>query len=117
MSHTHQGRFQRPPLKSIIGGVLGLAIILGPVLLPFSKEAGWQAFGPLVGIMLIVFSLFGELPTWISWTQQFGAWLFPGIAIGTILLLLPLLIPAPNAESSFFAFSPLVWAAYFSIVM
>jgi hypothetical protein len=76
-----------------------------------------QALGPLLGIALIVFSLFGDLPRWISWTQRLGAWLYPGIAIGAITLLLPLLAPAAARESSFWAFSPRVWAAYVSIVL
>jgi len=100
-----------------LGVVLGLALILIPTTIPQLIALGWQPLGPLCAIALIVFSLFGDLPAWISWTQRFGAWLFPGLALGTILLLIPLLLPHQSAESSFFAFSPTVWAAYISIVL
>lgn len=100
-----------------IGSALGLVILLLPTLTPPLRSLGLQALGPILAIALIVFSLFGDLPKWISWTQHLGAWLFPGLALGTLVLLIPLLLPAPEAESSFFAFSPTVWAAYLSIVL
>lgn len=99
------------------GAALGLAVLLLPTLAPPLRSLGLEALGPILAIALIVFSLFGDLPAWVSWTQRLGAWLFPGLALGTIVLLVPLLVPAGGAESSFFAFSPAVWAAYLSIVL
>jgi hypothetical protein len=71
----------------------------------------------MLGIALIVCSLFGEVPAWLAWAQRLGSWLFPGIALGVIALLVPLLVPSKTVQSSFFAFSPLVWASYISIVL
>ncbi|HEU5380998.1 MAG TPA: hypothetical protein VFV38_36710 [Ktedonobacteraceae bacterium] len=107
----------KPWLNISIGTVLGLAILLIPTTFSPLSAPGWQPLGPLIGIALIVFSLFGDLPSWISWTQRLGAWLFPGLALGTVILLIPLLIPHNTAESSLLAFSPSVWAAYISIVL
>ena len=103
--------------KSILLVVLGAILVLGPTWIPFLAANGLQAFGPLLGIILIVFSLFGDLPKWLSWTQKLGEKLAKGIAIGTLLLLVPLLIPNQIHQSSFFAFSPSVWAAYISIIL
>lgn len=99
------------------GAALGLAILLLPTLAPPLRSLGLQSPGPILAIALIVFSLFGDLPAWVSWAQRLGAWVFPGLALGTLALLIPWLIPASGAESSFFAFSPAVWAAYLSIVL
>ncbi len=111
-------KWTHPDRTTLIGMLLGLAVLLAPSALPPLPALGLQAAGPILGIALVVFSLFGDLPKWVAWTQTFGAWLFPGIALGTILLLIPLLVPTGAApESSFFAFSPTVWAAYISIVL
>lgn len=101
----------------LIGAALGLVILLAPTLTPPLRSAGFQALGPILAIALIVFSLFGDLPAWVAWTQRLGAWVFPGLALGTLVLLIPLLLPTRTVESSFFAFSPTVWAAYISIVL
>ena len=100
-----------------LGWLVGGMIVLVPSLLPVLATAGWQPFGPLLGIVFVVLSLFGELPPWIAWMQRLGHWLFPGIAVGMVVLLVPLLIPAANHETSAVAFSPAVWAAYLSIVL
>ena len=97
--------------------LLGAFITGASIWLPQLQQNGFEAIGPILGIALIVFSLFGELPSWLSWTQKLGSILYPGIALGTILLLIPLLLPHGNNESSFFAFSPSVWLAYISIVL
>lgn len=101
----------------LIGAAVGLVALLLPIYTPVVASAGLQGLGPMLGIALIVFSLFGDLPRWIAWTQRLGAWLYPGIAVGTVVLLVPLLIPDDKHESSFWAFSPRVWLAYLFIVL
>ena len=81
------------------------------------RTGGWEALGPILGIALVVFSLFGDLPPSLSWLQRLGAWLFPGIALGTIAMLAPLLAPTAHRSTSLLAISPSVWAAYISIVL
>ena len=103
-------------LMTYTGWLIGLALTMSSSLLPPLRDAGWQSLGPIIGIMFVVFSLFGDLPSWLSWTQKFGSWVFGGIVIGTLILLIPFLVPRSASESSFLAFSPTVWAAYFSIV-
>src|SRR6185437_6527709 len=102
-------------LKKLMCLILGFLLVGGTVWFPFLQQNGFEAVGPILGIMLIVFSLFGELPFWLSWTTSLGCLLYSGVVVATVLLLLPLLIPTVNHESSFFAFSPSVWAAYLSI--
>lgn len=114
---VHKSRVKKIWFVDAPGIVLGLIILLVPATFPLVRVLGWQPLGPLLGIALIVFSLFGDLPPRLAWTQRLGAWLFPGIALGTLILLIPLLIPHGIAESSFFAFSPTVWAAYISIIL
>ncbi|HEX6123160.1 MAG TPA: hypothetical protein VFY89_08365 [Ktedonobacterales bacterium] len=97
--------------------VAGAALVGSSTWLGWLTTGGWQPIGPLVGIVLVVFSLFGDLPAWISWTQRLGTWLFPGVAVGTVALLVPFLLPQGARESSFLAFSPAVWLAYISIVL
>ncbi|HEV2236057.1 MAG TPA: hypothetical protein VGR57_05280 [Ktedonobacterales bacterium] len=97
--------------------LLGLLVVGGSSWLEPLRAHGWQAFGPMLGIMLVVFSLFGDLPPSISWLQRLGGWLFAGIALGTVLLLLPLVVPGVGRDTSLVAFSPSVWAAYISIVL
>ena len=101
----------------LAGAVVGCAVVLLPTLWPPLRDLGFQPLGPLLAVALIVFSLFGDLPSWIAWTQRLGSWLFPGLAVGTVLILIPLLLPTPGRETSLVAFSPSVWAAYISIVM
>ncbi len=101
---------------------LGMQVVVGSLIVSFSllipalQQSGWYPLGLLLGIMLVVFSLFGELPPQIAWMQRLGTWVFPGIAVGTIALLIPRLSFPTNAGSSFYAFSPLVWGAYLSII-
>ncbi len=97
--------------RATAGVLVGTAILVAPMRFPQLADHGWQALGPLLGIMLVVWSLFGDLPRWISWTQLVGGWLVPGVALGTVLLLLPLW---PDSR---WAPSPRVWAAYVSIVL
>src|SRR5690349_3662087 len=103
--------------KTIAGAVIGCGIVVLPTLWPPLRDSRLQPLGPLLAVMFIVFSLFGDLPSRIAWTQKLGSWLFPGLAVGAIVLLLPLLIPSPTREPSLLAFSPAVWAAHISIVM
>ena len=103
--------------RLLAGAVVGCAVVLLPTLWPPLRDLGFQPLGPLLAVALIVFSLFGDLPSWIAWTQRLGSWLFPGLAVGTVLILIPLLLPTPGRETSLVAFSPSVWAAYISIVM
>ncbi len=102
------------------GTIAGCALVVGLSNTHAVREAGLQPLGALLGIALIVFSLFGDLPPWISWTQKLGVWLVPGIILGTVVLLAPLFtnpFVSTTPESSFYAFSPRVWAAYISIVL
>jgi hypothetical protein len=101
----------------LLGILFGIALVVLPYSLPVFHSAGLQALGPLLGILFTVFSLFGELPTGLRWTQQLGSWMFAGIALGTIWLLLPLTAETSTRESSLLAFSPQVWAAYVSIIL
>jgi len=103
-------------VKGVWATVLGLMLVGATTWLPALHAAGWQPIGPLLGVVLVVFSLFGDLPPSVAWLQRLGAWVFPGVAFGTVLLLIPLLIPSGQRESSIVAFSPSVWAAYISIV-
>ncbi|NOS68089.1 MAG: hypothetical protein HOO67_07075 [Candidatus Peribacteraceae bacterium] len=96
---------------------LGIALTVGTVWAPPAVQNLFGAAGPVVGIVLIIFSLFGELPARLSWMQRLGTALFPGVAAGTFLLLLPLLAPVNGRPTSLQAFSPAVWAAYISIVL
>jgi hypothetical protein len=107
----------RPYLRLILRLLIGALVAGGTTWIPALRHNGLQALGPMLAIGLIVCSLFGELPFWASWTQRLGAWLFPGIAVATIVLLLPWLIPAGGVDSSLVAFSPAVWGAYLSIVL
>ncbi len=100
--------------RTIITTSLGILLTAGTVWLPFDFVG---AVGPVLGIILVVFSLFGELPRRLTWMQRSGALLFPGVAAGTVLLLLPLLHHEADRETSLLAFSPAVWAAYISIVL
>jgi hypothetical protein len=111
--HPNRQRF----VRLSIGVLVGAAIVSGSIVVPALRDAGFESLGPVSGIALVVFSLFGDLPSGISWAQRLGSWLVPGIAAGTILLLLPLLIATRSHQSSFLAFSPTVWAAYISIVL
>lgn len=104
-------------MGQILWLLLGLSIPLITVWLPLLRADGLGTLGPVLGILFIVFSLFGDLPKWLSWTQRLGEKLAKGIAVGTLLLLVPLLLPNATHESSFFAFSPTVWAAYISIIL
>lgn|GEM_PF-5125492 len=106
----------RNGISHIIGALIGGLIVLLPSHLLNLRSHGLEPLGALLGIILIVFSLFGELPVWISWTQRVGMWLVFGIAIGTVILLIPTLRSPLDGRSSFYAFSPTVWAAYLSIV-
>lgn len=99
------------------GLLLGLAAVASSTAVQPLRLLGWQALGPIVGIALVVCSLFGDLPAWIAWTQRLGAWLYPGIVVGTLALLIPLLLPTGHRDTSLIAFSPSVWAAYLSIVL
>ncbi|MBF6589369.1 MAG: hypothetical protein IVW57_02415 [Ktedonobacterales bacterium] len=110
------GRLPRPmewALRVLAGGM----VVVASTWLAALHAHGWQPLGPLLGITLVVASLFGDLPPKLAWTQRLGDWLFPGILVGTLALLLPLAPPSGARESSFFAFSPAVWAAYISIVL
>ena len=97
--------------------IAGLLLIGAPAVIPVLRNNGFSALGALCGIALVVCSLFGDLPGWISWAQRLGSRLYAGIAAGTIILLLLHLAPTAGRESSFFAISPTVWAAYLSIVL
>ncbi len=99
------------------GAILGCLVIVLPVWSSNLEALGLTDLGPLLGIALVVASLFGDLPPWISWTQKLGAWLFPGIVLGLLALLIPLIIPSSQRETSLLAFSPAVWGAYVSIVL
>src|SRR6185312_112470 len=101
----------------LLGILFGIALVVLPYSLPIFHSAGLQALGPLLGILFTVFSLFGELPPGLLWTQRLGSWMFAGIAFGTIWLLLPLTAETSTHESSFLAFSPQVWGAYISIIL
>ncbi len=94
----------------------GIALIFLPEYAPLLRNNGWEPLGAILGILFIVFSLFGDLPAWIAWTQRIGEWLTPGIAIGTVLLLIQWLFPL-SGNSAIYAFSPVVWLAYISIVL
>lgn len=113
-----QGRYQGRTLPSLaFRTILGLLLVGSSTWFEPLRTHGWQALGPLLGITLVVCSLFGELPPSVSWLQRFGAFVFPGIALGTVLLLIPFVLPGVGHESSVLAFSPSVWAAYISIVL
>jgi hypothetical protein len=100
----------------IVGVIIGLLIVLVPPY--FLGDFGLQALGPLLGVLFIVFSLFGDLPPWIAWTRRLGVLLMPGIVFGTIALLLLALLPSQRtSESPFLAFSPFVWLAYIPIIL
>jgi hypothetical protein len=101
----------------LLGIICGIALVVIPYSLPIFHGAGLQALGPLLGILFTVFSLFGELPAGLRWTQQLGSWMFAGIALGTVWLLLPMTAETAMRESSLLAFSPQVWAAYVSIIL
>jgi hypothetical protein len=96
---------------------LGAAIIIYPLNDPQLEAAGLQAAGPLLGITLIVFSLFGDLPRWIGWTQKVGAWLTPGVILGTIGVLYLHWAQINNQAFAWQAWSPRVWGAYISIIL
>ncbi len=113
----HRYTSWRRPLIELLGILVGIAIVVIPYSLPPAQGAGLQALGPLLGIVLTVFSLFGELPPWLRWTERLGTWVFPGVALGTIWLLLPLSATTSAHESSLLAFSPRVWAAYLPIIL
>lgn len=119
--HPSAGRHVARLVGLALGILAGFALVVGPAAEPTLRHAGFTAIGPLLGILFIVFSLFGDLPWWIAWTQRLGMWLVPGIVLGTIWILVPLFTnpfaPAAAHESSFEAFSPRVWAAYISIVL
>ncbi|HEU4967235.1 MAG TPA: hypothetical protein VFT53_07255 [Candidatus Saccharimonadales bacterium] len=100
-----------------VGLLLGLVLVAAPLLLQPFRAAGLSSVGAILGIAFVVCSLFGDLPAWISWTQRLGAWLFAGIAVGTVIALLVYIFPSSGRESSFYAISPAVWAAYLSIVL
>ncbi|MGH7245399.1 MAG: hypothetical protein ACREGI_00510 [Candidatus Levyibacteriota bacterium] len=104
-------------IKSAIAMVLGIILTGSTIWLPLFKQNGLEPVGPIIGILLIVFSLFGELPPLLSWTKKMGDFLYPGVGIGTIFLLIPLLLPNGTHRSSLIAFSPTVWAAYISIIL
>jgi hypothetical protein len=105
-------------LGQVSAYVLGFALVALPLTIHEVERAGLQAVGPLLGMTLIVFSLFGELPRWISWTQKLGSWLTPGVIVGTLFLILLYWQPgAGRPESSFFSWSPRVWLAYLSILL
>lgn len=115
---TAQSRFQRRAFLPLAFGILvGLLLVGGSSWSDSLRTHGWQALGPLLGIALVVCSLFGDLPPSMSWLQRLGAFVFPGIALGTVLLLIPFVLPGAGRESSLVAFSPSVWAAYISIVL
>lgn len=102
----------------VFGAVLGLLLVGASSWSDALRLHGWQPLGPLLGIALTVCSLFGEMPPSVAWLQRVGAFVFPGVALGTVLLLIPFLLPsAAGHESSVLAFSPSVWAAYLSIVL
>src|SRR5262249_13368777 len=101
----------------LTAAALGAAIIVYPLNEPEIEAAGWQAAGPLLGITLIVFSLFGDLPRWIGWTQKVGAWLTPGVIIGTVGVLYFHWAPIHNQEFAWQAWSPRVWGPYLSITL
>lgn len=113
----HRSAGWRRPLLELLGILVGFAIVVLPYSLHSVQDAGLQALGPLLGIVLTVFSLFGELPMWLSWMQRLGSWVFPGVTLGVIWLLLPLTATTATHESSLLAFSPLVWGAYVSIIL
>src|SRR5579863_3255924 len=57
-----------PPLRQVarmvviaLGTLAGFTLVVGPTATPPLVHAGFAAVGPLLGIALIVFSLFGEL--------------------------------------------------------
>ncbi len=100
---------------TVLGWVLGLALVVGTSA-PALIARGWQPLGPILGIALVVFSLFGDLPPWISWLQRLGSWLFIGVMVGTVILLVPLLRGTSARPTSLVAFSPAVWGAYLSII-
>lgn len=97
--------------------LLGILIVTITHSMPLLMQYGLEAIGPVLGIILVIFSLFGELPHNLTWLTKLGKSLYPGVALGTILLLVPLLFPAAHHETSFFALSPTVWGAYISIVL
>jgi hypothetical protein len=95
----------------------GFALVVYPLTSHEVKALGLQAAGPLLGITLIVFSLFGDLPKWIGWTQKVGSWLTPGIILGTLWILYLNWAPTLQHESARYAWSPRVWGAYLSIIL
>lgn len=103
-------------LPKITSLVIGALLVGGTIWVPQLRQGGFEAVGPIAGMILVIFSLFGELPSWLSWTTRLGSRLYPGVVLATTALLVPLLVPSTNHQSSLFAFSPSVWAAYLSIV-
>ncbi|HEX8965778.1 MAG TPA: hypothetical protein VF820_05100 [Patescibacteria group bacterium] len=104
-------------VSKIASLLIGLLIVGLPIWIPQVKQLGLEPLGPILGITFIVFSLFGELPNFLTWMPKLGSLLYPGIGLATFLILIPFLIPQGTKESSFFAFSPTVWAAYISIIL
>jgi hypothetical protein len=100
-----------------VGTLIGLLVVGGSTWAEPLQASGWQALGPLLGIVMIVCSLFGDLPPSVAWLQRLGSFVYPGVALGTVLLLIPFVLPSKGHESSVVAFSPNVWAAYISIVL
>lgn len=104
-------------LKTILSLIVGTLLVGNTIWIPQLQQNGFEPLGPIIGIALVVFSLFGELPSWLSWLTKLGSFLYGGVALATFLLLIPFILPSQAHESSFFAFSPTVWAAYISIVL
>lgn len=98
-------------LTLLLRFVIGTSLLIAFPLFSPLTALGLQAIGPLLGIMFVVWSLFGELPSRLAWAQKLGVWLFPGIAAGTIILLLQ------GWPGSIAGLSPRVWLAYLSIVL
>jgi MFS family permease len=97
--------------------LLGFLLVVAPAIVPILRNHGLATLGAIASIALIVCSLFGELPSWVSWTQRLGARMYLGILGGVVFLLLLYAVPTSQHETSLLAFSPSVWAAYMSIVL
>lgn len=106
----------REIVAALPGLLIGIALVGASNWLGAISSSGWRPVGALVGIVLVVCSLFGDVPPSVAWLQRFGAWVFPGIALGAVALLVPFLLPAAGRDSSIVAFSPSVWAAYIAII-